>query len=145
MTFLSIWPMFLVRLSLLAILYNCLDVSWTIRDFISRNDFNVTDITEQSNGKASILCETTRLLKELFGQIDSLTKENASLLSESSYVSLLVPFHHSFTTKHPFTTDIANYCFPGNYWEKRTAGGKLRTRISDSETANRNRNQNLSI
>ena len=35
------------------------------------------------------MCEATRLLKDLFVQIESLKKENASLLSESHYVRLL--------------------------------------------------------
>ncbi|OMO79107.1 TB2/DP1/HVA22-related protein [Corchorus olitorius] len=49
---------------------------------------NALDPNLQNNGKASILCEATRLLKDLFGQIESLRKENASLLSESHYVNI---------------------------------------------------------
>ncbi|XP_031269019.1 transcription factor bHLH47-like [Pistacia vera] len=49
---------------------------------------NALELNQQNSGKASILCEATRLLKDLFGQIDSLRKENASLLSESRYVSV---------------------------------------------------------
>ncbi|XP_050224485.1 transcription factor bHLH47 [Mercurialis annua] len=49
---------------------------------------NALDLTEPNNGKASILCETGRLLKELFGQIECLRKENESLLSESRYVTV---------------------------------------------------------
>lgn len=45
------------------------------------------DLNEQNNGKASILCEAARLLKDLLCQIESLKKENMSLLSESHYVS----------------------------------------------------------
>ncbi|XWS51111.1 hypothetical protein CRYUN_Cryun12cG0148500 [Craigia yunnanensis] len=49
---------------------------------------NALDPNQQNNGKASIICEATRLLKDLFGQIESLKKENASLLSESNYVNI---------------------------------------------------------
>ncbi|XVE54812.1 hypothetical protein DITRI_Ditri03aG0112600 [Diplodiscus trichospermus] len=44
---------------------------------------NALDPNQQNNGKAYIICEATRLLKDLIGQIESLKKENASLLSES--------------------------------------------------------------
>ncbi|KAK7265786.1 hypothetical protein RJT34_33409 [Clitoria ternatea] len=49
---------------------------------------NALDLNEQNNGKASILCEAARLLKDLFCQIESLKKENVSLLSESHYVTM---------------------------------------------------------
>ncbi|XVF11944.1 hypothetical protein REPUB_Repub08aG0072000 [Reevesia pubescens] len=49
---------------------------------------NALDPNQQNNGKASTLCEATRLLKDFFAQIESLKKENASLLSESHYVSI---------------------------------------------------------
>lgn len=42
----------------------------------------------QSNGKASILKDTIRLIKELITQLDSLKKDNAALLSESHYVTV---------------------------------------------------------
>lgn len=48
------------------------------------------DLDQPNNGKASILCEAGRLLKDLLSQIELLTKENASLLSESNYVSPLI-------------------------------------------------------
>lgn len=57
------------------------------------------DLNEQNNGKASILCETARLLKDLLCQIDSLRKENVSLLSESHYVRLT----NFFLLSHNFT------------------------------------------
>lgn len=41
---------------------------------------------QQNNGKASVLCEAAKWLKEITGQIDSLKKENTSLFSESQYV-----------------------------------------------------------
>lgn len=44
------------------------------------------ELTEQNSGKASILTETTRVVKDMFDQIKSLKKENATLLSESQYV-----------------------------------------------------------
>ncbi|XP_038878982.1 transcription factor bHLH47 isoform X1 [Benincasa hispida] len=49
---------------------------------------NALELTEPNNGKASILCEASRLLKDLFGQIECLRKEHASLLSESRYVDI---------------------------------------------------------
>ncbi|KAG2327964.1 hypothetical protein Bca4012_037000 [Brassica carinata] len=42
---------------------------------------------QQNSGKASVLCEATRFLKDVFGQIESLRKEHTSLLSESNYVT----------------------------------------------------------
>ncbi|KAI4343861.1 hypothetical protein L6164_011161 [Bauhinia variegata] len=49
---------------------------------------NAIELSQQNSGKASILCEATRLLKDLLGQIEFLKKENASLLSESRYVTM---------------------------------------------------------
>ncbi|KAE9609621.1 putative transcription factor bHLH family [Lupinus albus] len=49
---------------------------------------NAIDLNEQNNGKASILCEAARLIKDLACQIQSLKKENVSLLSESCYVAM---------------------------------------------------------
>lgn len=46
------------------------------------------ELTEQNNGKASILCETTRVLKDILAQIECLKRENATLLSESQYVAV---------------------------------------------------------
>lgn len=53
-------------------------------------NFSVSELNQQNSGKASILCEATRFLKDVFGQIEVLRKENTSLLSESSYVSHLL-------------------------------------------------------
>jgi hypothetical protein len=50
---------------------------------------NAIELSQPNNGKASILCEATRLLKDLLAQIEDLRKENASLLSESHYVRSL--------------------------------------------------------
>lgn len=47
---------------------------------------NALELGQQNNGKASILCEATKLLRDLLGQIETLKKENTSLLSESHYV-----------------------------------------------------------
>ncbi|CAL0325786.1 unnamed protein product [Lupinus luteus] len=49
---------------------------------------NSLDLNEQNSGKASILCEAARLIKDLACQIESLKKENVSLLSESYYVAM---------------------------------------------------------
>ncbi|KAF8094936.1 hypothetical protein N665_0348s0019 [Sinapis alba] len=45
------------------------------------------EVNEQNSGKASVLCEATRFLKDVFGQIESLRKEHTCLLSESNYVT----------------------------------------------------------
>ncbi|KAL5544446.1 hypothetical protein UlMin_008230 [Ulmus minor] len=45
------------------------------------------ELKESNNGKASILNEASRLLKDLLAQIECLRKENATLLSESNYVT----------------------------------------------------------
>ena len=45
------------------------------------------ELNQENNGKASVLNETIRLMKEMFCNIQSLRKENATLLSESQYVS----------------------------------------------------------
>lgn len=42
----------------------------------------------QSNGKACVLGETTRILKDLVSQVESLRKENTTLKNESHYVIL---------------------------------------------------------
>lgn len=49
----------------------------------------VSEPTRQNNGKASILGDATRLLRELLSQVHCLKRENVALLSESHYVSLL--------------------------------------------------------
>ncbi|KAL6997342.1 hypothetical protein U1Q18_007468 [Sarracenia purpurea var. burkii] len=49
---------------------------------------NVIGLPHQNSGKASVLGETTRLLKEVHSQIDSLKIENAALLSEFQYVTI---------------------------------------------------------
>ncbi|XP_073054116.1 transcription factor bHLH47-like isoform X1 [Primulina eburnea] len=46
------------------------------------------DLNHPSNGKASMLRETVRLLGELLAQVDHLRKENDALLSESNYVTI---------------------------------------------------------
>ncbi|XP_065877210.1 transcription factor bHLH47 [Euphorbia lathyris] len=48
---------------------------------------NAVEITPPNNGKASILCEATRLLKDTLVQLECLKKENESLLFESNYVT----------------------------------------------------------
>ncbi|XP_010257057.1 PREDICTED: transcription factor bHLH47-like [Nelumbo nucifera] len=42
----------------------------------------------QNNGKASILGDSTRLLRDLLAQVESLKREHAALLSESHYVTI---------------------------------------------------------
>ncbi|KAK1308579.1 Transcription factor bHLH47 [Acorus calamus] len=52
------------------------------------NALELTEPARQNNGKATILGDTTRLLREMLAQVDSLRKENAALLSESHYVTV---------------------------------------------------------
>ncbi|KAI3768421.1 hypothetical protein L2E82_19088 [Cichorium intybus] len=47
---------------------------------------SITELAEQNSGKASILSETTRVVKHMLDQIISIKKENRTLLSESQYV-----------------------------------------------------------
>ncbi|XP_058733307.1 transcription factor bHLH47-like [Vicia villosa] len=49
---------------------------------------NALDLNDPNSGKASILSEASKLLKDLLCQIQSLKKENVTLLSESQYVSV---------------------------------------------------------
>ncbi|EOA24658.1 hypothetical protein CARUB_v10017931mg [Capsella rubella] len=70
-------------------------VNKAVRERLKREHLNelfieladTLELNQQNSGKASILCEATRFLKDVFGQIESLRKEHASLLSESSYVA----------------------------------------------------------
>ncbi|KAL0335611.1 UNVERIFIED_CONTAM: Transcription factor [Sesamum radiatum] len=48
---------------------------------------NSLDLSDQ-NGKATVLIEATRLVKDMLVQIECLKKENAALLSESQYVTV---------------------------------------------------------
>lgn len=48
---------------------------------------SVLELSEQNNGKASILNETIRLVNDTVSQIQTLRKENANLLSESHYMT----------------------------------------------------------
>lgn len=47
-----------------------------------------TETSRQNNGKASILVDATRLLRDLLAQVEVLRKENVALMNESHYVSL---------------------------------------------------------
>lgn len=49
---------------------------------------NTLDSDQQNNGKATILTDASRLLRDLLAQIDNLKKENKTLLSESHYVTI---------------------------------------------------------
>ncbi|RRT78537.1 hypothetical protein B296_00003807 [Ensete ventricosum] len=49
---------------------------------------HVLEPDRQNNCKASILGDTTRVLRDLFAQVESLRKENAALLTESRYVTV---------------------------------------------------------
>jgi len=49
---------------------------------------NMLEPDRQNNGKACILSDTTRMLKDLLSQVESLRQENGSLKNESRYVAL---------------------------------------------------------
>ncbi|KAG8079637.1 hypothetical protein GUJ93_ZPchr0007g6165 [Zizania palustris] len=49
---------------------------------------NLLEPDRQNNGKACVLGETTRILKDLLSQVESLRKENSALKNESHYVEL---------------------------------------------------------
>ncbi|KAF9625975.1 hypothetical protein IFM89_028361 [Coptis chinensis] len=49
---------------------------------------NALEPTRQNNGKASILGDATRLLRELLSQVNCLKRENVALVSESNYVTI---------------------------------------------------------
>ncbi|XP_078444802.1 basic helix-loop-helix (bHLH) DNA-binding superfamily protein [Wolffia australiana] len=46
------------------------------------------DPSRSSHGKASILFDVTRLLREMLTQVESLRQENAALVSESQFVAI---------------------------------------------------------
>lgn len=48
-------------------------------------------MSEETNGKASVLSEAIRFVKDMLAQIESLRSENAALSSESQYVGILDP------------------------------------------------------
>ncbi|CAN6206170.1 unnamed protein product [Urochloa humidicola] len=49
---------------------------------------NMLEPDRQNNGKACILSDTTRILKDLLSQVESLRQENGTLKNESRYVAL---------------------------------------------------------
>ncbi|XP_017255659.1 transcription factor bHLH47 [Daucus carota subsp. sativus] len=48
---------------------------------------NALEISEQTNGKACVIGETTRMVKDTLKQIECLKRENEALLFESQYVT----------------------------------------------------------
>ncbi|XP_047086878.1 protein IRON-RELATED TRANSCRIPTION FACTOR 3-like [Lolium rigidum] len=49
---------------------------------------DMLEADRQNNGKACILTDTTRILRDLLSQLESLRKENSTLLNESHYVTM---------------------------------------------------------
>jgi FtsZ-binding cell division protein ZapB len=49
---------------------------------------NMLEADRQSNGKACILTDTTRILRDLLSQVKSLRQENSTLQNESNYVTM---------------------------------------------------------
>ncbi|KAF8045234.1 hypothetical protein N665_5377s0001 [Sinapis alba] len=70
-------------------------VNKAVRERLKREHLNeifieladTVELNQQNSGKASILCEATKFLKDVFGQIESLRKEQTTLLSESNYLT----------------------------------------------------------
>ncbi|XP_011622069.1 transcription factor bHLH47 isoform X2 [Amborella trichopoda] len=65
------------------------------REKLKRNQFNelflelgqALEPDRQNNGKASILIDATRVLRDLFAHVEFLKTENAALLTESRYIA----------------------------------------------------------
>ncbi|KAG6529400.1 hypothetical protein ZIOFF_011598 [Zingiber officinale] len=51
--------------------------------------------TRLNNGKAYILVETTRVLRDLVAQVEALRKENSALVNESQYCACRNPYDYS--------------------------------------------------
>lgn len=51
----------------------------------------LAEVSEQTNGKACVLTEAARIVKDMGNQIECLRRDNAALLSESNYVSCIYP------------------------------------------------------
>ncbi|KAL5219089.1 hypothetical protein ABZP36_019773 [Zizania latifolia] len=49
---------------------------------------DMLEADRQSNGKACILTDTTRILRDLLSQVESLRQENTTLQNESNYVTM---------------------------------------------------------
>nr|QDL88421.1 transcription factor bHLH47 isoform X4 [Cymbidium ensifolium] len=61
------------------------------RDHLNELFFELShalDPTRQNNGKAAILSDTTKLLRDLITHVGSLKRENTALLNESHYVTV---------------------------------------------------------
>lgn len=58
----------------------------------------LTEPGRHNSGKASVLGDATRLLREMISQVESLRRENASLATESRFVS-------RFRSKNSFDLD----------------------------------------
>uniref|UniRef100_A0A6V7QQW2 BHLH domain-containing protein n=1 Tax=Ananas comosus var. bracteatus TaxID=296719 RepID=A0A6V7QQW2_ANACO len=57
-----------------------------LNDLFSKLD-KMLEPDRQNNGKACILSDTTRIVRDLIAQVESLRKENAALQTESHYVT----------------------------------------------------------
>ncbi|VAH25759.1 unnamed protein product [Triticum turgidum subsp. durum] len=58
-----------------------------LNDLFSELD-EMLEADRQTNGKACILTDTTRILRDLLSQLESLRKENSTLQNESHYVTM---------------------------------------------------------
>lgn len=66
----------------------------------------LSELSHQNNGKASVVIEATRTVKDMRVQIECLKKENAALLTESQYVSLFTSTIFYFFPLFPVSVDI---------------------------------------
>jgi hypothetical protein len=55
--------------------------------FSNRHSSSITDHDRQNSGKATVLGDAARVLRDLVTQVESLRKEQSSLLTEHQYVS----------------------------------------------------------
>ena len=55
--------------------------------FSNRHSSAITDHDRQNSGKATVLGDAARVLRDLVTQVESLRKEQSALLTERQYVS----------------------------------------------------------
>jgi hypothetical protein len=60
---------------------------YILRIVSNRHSSAITDHDRQNSGKATVLGDAARVLRDLFTQVESLRKEQSALLTERQYVS----------------------------------------------------------
>lgn len=85
------------------IFVNIFFIFWTPALCLEVNSvFFLTKPALQNSGKACILTDANRILRDLILQVESLGKENVALVTESCYVSCLKPIHAHLLKKSYF-------------------------------------------